>query len=129
MRVQSAFDNHRNCCRRALAQRGGRNLWGCAVVGQNKRSSSTASAANSPTIRLPRPSALGSPATATCEEATRLQAQTIVVGNRRVQGVTRVLGSVAADVTKHAPCDVLIANTTEADQSCVSGAGRVGTDR
>jgi nucleotide-binding universal stress UspA family protein len=57
---------------------------------------------------------LDSPATAMCEEATRLEARTIVVGNRRVQGVTRVLGSVAADVTQHAPCDVLIANTTEA---------------
>lgn len=57
---------------------------------------------------------LDSPAAAICEEATRLKAQTIVVGNRRVQGVTRVLGSVAADVTKQAPCDVLIANTTEA---------------
>ena len=60
---------------------------------------------------------LDSPAVAICEEATRLRAQTIVVGNRRVQGVTRVLGSVAADVTKHAPCDVLIANTTKADDS------------
>jgi len=49
-----------------------------------------------------------------CDEATRLEARTIVVGNRRVQGVTRVLGSIAADVTKHAPCDVLIANSTEA---------------
>jgi len=57
---------------------------------------------------------LDSPATAMCDEATRLEARTIVVGNRRVQGVTRVLGSIAADVTKHAPCDVLIANTTEA---------------
>ena len=56
---------------------------------------------------------LDSPATAMCEEATRLEARTIVVGNRRVQGVTRVLGSIAADVTKHAPCDVLIANTTQ----------------
>ena len=57
---------------------------------------------------------LDSPATAMCEEATRLDARTIVVGNRRVQGVTRVLGSIAADVTKHAPCDVLVANTAEA---------------
>jgi nucleotide-binding universal stress UspA family protein len=47
-----------------------------------------------------------------CEEATRLNARMIVVGNVRVQGVTRVLGSIALDVAKHAPCDVLIANTS-----------------
>jgi len=34
------------------------------------------------------------------------------VGNRRVQGASRILGAVAADVAKHAVCDVLIANTT-----------------
>ena len=53
----------------------------------------------------------GDPAKALCDEATRLDARTIVVGNRRVQGVSRVLGSVAGDVLRHAPCDVLIANT------------------
>ncbi len=52
------------------------------------------------------------PATAMCEEAEKLSAQMIVVGNRRVQGISRVLGSIASDVLKHAPCDVLIANTT-----------------
>jgi nucleotide-binding universal stress UspA family protein len=46
-----------------------------------------------------------------CEEATRLEARAIVVGNRRVQGMSRVLGSVAADVTRQAPCDVVVANT------------------
>lgn len=56
----------------------------------------------------------GTPATALCEEAERLDAMIIVVGNRRVQGVSRVLGSIAGDVLKQAPCDVLIANTTHA---------------
>ena len=55
---------------------------------------------------------LGEPAATLCEEATRLQARMIVVGNRRVQGHTRVLGSIAADVARRADCDVLIANTT-----------------
>ena len=55
---------------------------------------------------------LGDPATTMCDEATRLQARMIVVGNRRVQGAGRVLGSIAADVAKSARCDVLIANTT-----------------
>jgi len=54
----------------------------------------------------------GNPADFLCDEARRLDARTLVVGNRRVQGVARVLGSVAGDVLKHADCDVLIVNTT-----------------
>ena len=54
----------------------------------------------------------GDPATGMVNEAERLKASMIVVGNRRVQGMSRVLGSIAGDVLKHAPCDVLIANTT-----------------
>ena len=54
---------------------------------------------------------LGDPAKFLCEEAQRLQATAIVVGNRRVQSVARVLGTVASDVVKQAPCDVLVANT------------------
>jgi nucleotide-binding universal stress UspA family protein len=51
------------------------------------------------------------PATALCVEAERLDASMIVVGNKRVHGVGRVLGSVASTVTKSAPCDVLIVHT------------------
>jgi nucleotide-binding universal stress UspA family protein len=54
----------------------------------------------------------GDPAKILCEEAAKLDTRAIVVGNRRVQGMARVLGSVATDVVKHAPCDVLVANTT-----------------
>lgn len=65
---------------------------------------------------LPHPSVtitvgMGDPAKVLCEEAERLEARTIVVGNRRVQGASRVLGSVAADVARSAPCDVLVVNT------------------
>jgi nucleotide-binding universal stress UspA family protein len=35
----------------------------------------------------------------------------IVVGNRRMQGIGRVLGSVANSVAHNAPCDVYIAKT------------------
>lgn len=54
----------------------------------------------------------GDPAKAICAEARRLEAQLIVVGNKRVQGLARVLGSVASDVIRLAPCDVYVANTT-----------------
>lgn len=52
------------------------------------------------------------PADALVSEAERLDALMIVVGNRRVQGAGRVLGSVASDVARKAPCNVLIAHTT-----------------
>ncbi|MET0930428.1 MAG: universal stress protein [Aeromicrobium sp.] len=53
----------------------------------------------------------GKPADALVEEAKRLGADLIVVGNRRVQGIGRILGSVATDVAHHAPCDVYIVKT------------------
>jgi nucleotide-binding universal stress UspA family protein len=54
---------------------------------------------------------MGDPASTICEEAERLDARTIVVGNRRVQGASRILGAVATDIARNACCDVLIANT------------------
>lgn len=51
------------------------------------------------------------PADALLQEAERLDASLIVVGNKRVQTIARVLGSVAAAVAQHASCDVYIANT------------------
>ncbi|MBA2386101.1 MAG: universal stress protein [Acidimicrobiia bacterium] len=53
----------------------------------------------------------GKPAAAILEEAERVEADMIVVGNRRMQGVQRVLGAVANDVAHHAPCDVLVVKT------------------
>jgi len=55
---------------------------------------------------------VGDPAGALCEEAKRLDAEMIIVGNRRVQGMSRVLGSIAMDVARNAPCNVLIVHTT-----------------
>ena len=55
---------------------------------------------------------IGKPAKALCGEAVRLNASVIAVGNERVQGAARVLGSIAGDVAKHAPCDVLIIHSS-----------------
>ena len=54
---------------------------------------------------------IGDPATTLCEEARRLDASTIVVGNRGTRGPGRLFGSIAKNVTKQAPCAVMIANT------------------
>ena len=53
----------------------------------------------------------GKPGDALIQEAERIVADVIVVGNRRMQGMKRVLGAVANDVAHHAPCDVLIVKT------------------
>lgn len=46
-----------------------------------------------------------------CKVAETVGADLIVVGNRRMKGTGRVLGSVANRVAHHAPCSVLIART------------------
>ena len=53
----------------------------------------------------------GRPGEALVKLAERLDADLIVVGNKRVQGIARVLGSIARDVAAHAPCDVYVAHT------------------
>jgi nucleotide-binding universal stress UspA family protein len=57
----------------------------------------------------------GRPADALIKEAIRMEARIIVVGNRRMRGIGRVLGSVANSVAHNAPCDVYIANTYDED--------------
>jgi nucleotide-binding universal stress UspA family protein len=53
----------------------------------------------------------GRPAEALVYAAEGADATLIVIGNKRVSGVTRILGSVAVDVVRKAPCDVYIAHT------------------
>lgn len=50
---------------------------------------------------------------ALCATAETIHADLIVVGNRRMQGATRFLGSVGGRVAHHAPCSVLVAKTAE----------------
>lgn len=57
----------------------------------------------------------GRPADALLKEAARVEANMVVVGNRRMRGIGRVLGSVANSVAHNAPCDVYIANTYDAE--------------
>ena len=66
-------------------------------------------------VKVTYSAARGRPADALIKEALRMEARIIVVGNRRMQGIGRVLGSVANSVAHNAPCDVYIANTYDAD--------------
>ncbi len=67
------------------------------------------------TVKVTYSAARGKPAEALISEAERLGARMIVVGNRRMRGIGRVLGSVANSVAHNASCDVYIANTYDAD--------------
>jgi nucleotide-binding universal stress UspA family protein len=53
----------------------------------------------------------GKPQEALVEEAARVGAGLLVVGNVGFKGLGRVLGSVANSVARNAPCDVLIVRT------------------
>lgn len=53
----------------------------------------------------------GAPARVLLDQAADTKADLILVGNRHVQGISRVLGSVAEDVAHKAPCAVLVAKT------------------
>lgn len=57
----------------------------------------------------------GDPGDALLEVAGQEKAELIVVGNRGMHGVTRVLGSVPNKVSHRARCSVLIVSTDEAD--------------
>lgn len=64
-----------------------------------------------PGLEVVPSSSEGRPGEALVAAAERLDADLIVVGNKRVQGIARVLGSIARDVAAHAPCDVYVAHT------------------
>jgi nucleotide-binding universal stress UspA family protein len=54
----------------------------------------------------------GAPVRAIIQVASEVGADLIVVGNKRMQGTSRILGSVPNDIAHHAPCAVLIVKTT-----------------
>lgn len=64
-----------------------------------------------PNLEITASIANGNPADVLVAEAERLDARLIVVGNKRVQGPARILGSVARSVAANASCDVYVANT------------------
>jgi len=55
--------------------------------------------------------AAGKPHQVIVDQAKAHDATVIVVGNVRMQGAGRLLGSVANDIAHHAPCDVYVVKT------------------
>ena len=64
-----------------------------------------------PNLTITASVAHGNPADVLVDEAEQRQARLVVVGNKRVQGPARILGSVARSVISNASCDVYVANT------------------
>lgn len=65
----------------------------------------------SPTVKWHVVASDAKPAQALLDTARNVGADLIVVGNVRMQGFGRVLGSVGNDVLRQAPCSVLIVKT------------------
>ncbi|MCM0621024.1 universal stress protein [Nocardioides bruguierae] len=67
--------------------------------------------AATPGLRVSASPVDGKPGDALVQRAAELSAGLIVIGNKRVQGVARVFGSVATSVMAKAPCDVYVVHT------------------
>ena len=90
---------------------GGSETWHFDSIGIAEESLKALAGELKTTVPVTHAVVLSDPASALCEEAARLDAAIIVVGNKRVQGAARVLGSIAGDVAKRAPCNVFIVHT------------------
>lgn len=64
-----------------------------------------------PNLEVTASVANGNPADVILGEAEYRDARLIVVGNKRVQGPGRILGSVARSIAANAGCDIYVANT------------------
>ncbi|MGY3319253.1 universal stress protein [Arthrobacter sp. TE12232] len=107
LHVVSAFDSDRT----EVISSGG-DTWIISDAGNAEKVARTvADGLRRPGTNVSYAAARGKPAEALINEAERTGARMIVVGNRRMSGIGRVLGSVANSVAHNAPCDVYIAKT------------------
>jgi nucleotide-binding universal stress UspA family protein len=92
--------------------------WAITTVGEADEKVAAAKelaqeAAGGAPLKVRARSAAGDPASALLALAEELSCDVIVVGNRGMAGAGRfLLGSVPNRISHHAPCDVLIVNTT-----------------
>lgn len=105
--VVSAFDSDRA----EVYGSGGDKRVISAAVDAEKVAKTVADSLRSGDLMVSHSVVRGRPADALLKEAARVEANMIVVGNRRMRGIGRVLGSVAHSVAHNAPCDVYIVNT------------------
>jgi nucleotide-binding universal stress UspA family protein len=85
--------------------------WRIAVQSEVERQLASVQASLRPKLEAATHALPSDPAKAICETAQAVDADLIVVGNKGMKGMRRVLGSVPSSVAHHAPCDVLIVQT------------------
>jgi nucleotide-binding universal stress UspA family protein len=110
LHVVSAFD-----AERSEVFRTGSDRWLVSAADKAEHVARTVADTLGGDLKITYAAAAGRPADALIREAIGKEARVIVVGNRRMRGIGRVLGSVANSVAHSAPCDVYIANTYDAD--------------
>ncbi len=86
--------------------------WRIAAQSEVERQLTSVQASLRPKLDVATHALPQDPAKAICETAQAVEADLIVVGNKGMKGMRRVLGSVPSSVAHHAPCDVLIVQTT-----------------
>ncbi|AJE67352.1 universal stress protein UspA [[Brevibacterium] flavum] len=86
---------------------------GQAAAAQEAAESVAAILRNSwPTLQVKAIAVEGQPAEVLVQQAEHLNADAIVVGNKKAQGLQRILGSISRNVAAAANCDLYIVNTT-----------------
>ena len=66
-----------------------------------------------PNLKVKALAAEGQPAEVLVQQAEKLNADTIVVGNKKAQGLQRILGSISRNVAATTNCDLYVVNTTK----------------
>lgn len=89
----------------------GTDEWEFSTLDQAQHNVTRFVATLAPAVELTVVALEGDPADVLVDEARRVDADLIVVGNVRMQGPSRILGSVGSKVLHNAPCDVLIVKT------------------
>src|SRR5699024_1758275 len=64
-----------------------------------------------PNLKVKALAAEGQPAEVLVQQAEKLNADTIVVGNKKAQGLQRILGSISRNVAATTNCDLYVVNT------------------
>jgi nucleotide-binding universal stress UspA family protein len=109
LHVVTAFDGDR-----VETHGSGSDAWIASDAGQAEHiAKCVAAKLGTPGLIVTFSAVRGKPSEALIHEAERHEADMLVVGNQRMRGLSRVLGSVANTIAHNAPCDVFIVKTDD----------------
>ena len=109
--IATAFQGHeRNLAAEDVLREDAYQIRGSGPTDEILRVASARAGELGATDVSPRP-IMGQPVEALIDLAEEVGADLLVVGNRGLRGIGRLLGSVSADVSRKSPVDVLIVHT------------------